>query len=113
MAKGNKLIGGLLLTSAALGGALLAWKSGAFGATGADSGFVPQGLSPDKDRAQRWLESQLNRDRHLDRPRVEAIDAGLSLETGKARELSNVIQRMRGNSVKYEHVSPYGVGVPE
>ena len=104
----NKMIGGLLLAAAAAGGAFLAYKSGSFGALG----FVPQSLSPDKDRAQRWLESQLKRGQHHDIPRAEVMDDGLAMESGKAAELANVVRRMRGGT-KFEHVRSYGIGRPE
>lgn len=107
----NKAIGAVLLLGAAAGGAFLAYKSGVFGDT-SGFGFVPQGLSPDKDRAQRWLAAQLNRNEHNDLEQVEVMDNGLALETGKAAELARVVRSMRG-SIRYENVTPYGIGRPE
>lgn len=76
-------------------------------------GFIPQGIGTDKARAQRWLEAQTRYNRHLDSSKTEVMDNALAMETGKAQELARVIKTMRGSSVTYEKVSPWGVGRPE
>lgn len=76
-------------------------------------GFIPQDLGTDKTRAQQYLAAQTKYNRHVDVPRAEVMDNALAMETGKARELADVIHRMRGSAVRYERVSPWGVGRPE
>lgn len=81
---------------------------------GGETGFVPQDLGgTDKARAQRWLAARTKYNQHMDKPRAEVMDNSLAMDTGKAQELAKVIKRMRGDSVTYEKVSPWGVGRPE
>lgn len=76
-------------------------------------GFIPQDLGTDKTRAQQYLAAQTKYGRHMDTPKTEVMNNALAMETGKAQELSKVIHRMRGSAVRYEKVSPWGVGRPE
>jgi len=109
--KNLNLFAGLFVLGAAGAGAygiyLMSKENG--GATG----FVPQELGTDKARAQRWLAARTRYNQHMDKPRAEVMDNSLAMETGKAQELAKVIKRMRGDSVTYEKVSPWGVGRPE
>lgn len=105
----KNILAGLLGLGAVAAGAYGVYRMQQEGAFG----FVPQGLSTDKDRAQRWLEAQTRYNRHMDTPKVEVMDNSMAMETGKAQELAKVIKRMRGSSVTYEQVSPWGVGRPE
>jgi hypothetical protein len=114
MKSNSKMIGAGLLAAAGIG-AFFAWKNGVFNfSDGATAGYdVPPGLDPSKARAQRWLESQLTNNRHLDVPRAEVINQAMGMETGRAQHFAQALKRLKGDSVTYETVSPWGVGRPE
>ena len=107
--KGTQLLGLGLLAAAGVFAYFGAKEAKMLGAL---RGFTPQGLGPDKDRAQRWLSKQLRYTENDDAPRREVMKAGWALESGKAQALSDAVHRMRG-SIRYETVSPWGFGRPE
>jgi len=111
----NKRLLGLGVLAAAGVGAFFAWKQGMFNFSDEGLGDLATlpGLDPNKPRAQRWLEAKLNRSEHVDLPRAEVMHHALSMESGRAEHFAQALKRLKGDSVTYEAVSPWGVGRPE